>query len=114
MYAKFIVDAEDNDGRVTLFRRTLELYIKILAVAIATVASYNAGLRLTALFTNNAYRSTRAYIAVKKALVITQRLVNSCLLLGIAAFYALTGQFNRVRAARVLLICYELANPLLI
>src|SRR5690625_2804599 len=111
-FAKFIGAAEDADGRVTRFRRTLVLFIKILAVAISTVDSYNAGLRLTALFTNNAYRSTRAYIAVKKALVITQRLVNSSLLLGRAAFYALTGQITRARAAMVLFNRTASANPL--
>src|SRR5699024_195905 len=67
-FAKFIGVSEDADGSVTRFRNTLLLFVKILTVALATILSYNAGLRLTALFTNNAYRSTRTYIAVKKAL----------------------------------------------
>src|SRR5699024_2605332 len=111
-FAKFIGVSEDADGSVTRFRNTLLLFVKILTVALATILSYNAGLRLTALFTNNAYRSTRTYIAVKKALLITQRLVNSSLLLGRAAFYALTGQITRARAAMVLFNRTASANPL--
>lgn len=110
-FAKLIGATEDSTGRFAAFRAQLLFLVKVLAIVIASIITYNGALRLQALFLNNAYRSTRLYIAVQKALTLAQSAGRTAVLLLKAAFFALTGQTQKARAAMILLNRVSNLNP---
>lgn len=110
-FGKFIGAVDDSTGGVTRFRDALYFFVKILAIITAATLSYNAAVKLTAIFTNNAYRATKLYELAQKVSAITTNVLTAATLLGKAAFYALTGQIQKARAALRLLNMTTSVSP---
>lgn len=71
-FAKFIGATEDADGSVTSFRNALVFTLKILAVLVVGIFSYNTAIAISAAVTGTAHKQTLLYnIALKTKNIIT-------------------------------------------
>jgi TP901 family phage tail tape measure protein len=110
--AKFIGANEDADGSVTSFRDKLIFFIKVLSVFLVSIVSYNAAIKLTAVFTRTlALAQTLVNVATGKGKIITDLLRGSYLLLSASA-NLVTGNIVRANAAMRLFNTTVKLNPL--
>ncbi|MBO2546126.1 phage tail tape measure protein [Salegentibacter sp. BDJ18] len=96
-FAKFIGASEDASGEVTVWRNRLLAVVKVLAVVLAAVLSYNAALKLTALWTARASAATKIHYALlvaqevaTKSLAIAKALLTGNIKKAVIAYRALT------------------------
>jgi len=83
-----------------------------IKAVIAVLASYRAGLLLTALFTKGAWQQTLIYNAIQKAKVIGENIARGSTLLYAAAKALLTGNIVRATAALRVFNTVTRLNPL--
>ncbi len=108
-FGKFIGAVEDGDGEVTRFRNNLVSFLKTVLVITVAILSYNTALKLTTLWTTNAWQATRLYALVQKiSTASTYAQLVAIDLLNIAKL-VLTG---RLKAARVAMIAFNTATKL--
>lgn len=110
-FAKFIGASEDAEGSVTRFRERLVLLLKIILILITAVISYNAALRLSAMWTARAEIATRALNVVKARTIVLFHLARAGALLYAAAKALLTGNTVRATAAMKLFRAAMMATP---
>lgn len=98
-FSKFIGASEDADGSVTRFRNRLVALLKTVIIITAAVLSYNAALKLSVLWTNNAWKATKLYNLIQKITTVTTNTLKGATLLFKAAMLALTGNIKKASAA---------------
>jgi len=96
-FAKFIGASEDATGEVTIWRSRLLAVVKVMAVVLAAVLSYNAALKLSALWTARASAVTKIHYALllaqeiaTKSLAIAKALLTGNIKKAVLAYRALT------------------------
>lgn len=108
----FIGASEDADGSVTRFRNRLINLIKTILIITIAVVSYNTALKLTTLWTTNAYKATALYNIIQKVTAASTAVLRSVTLLMSAAYNFLTGNITRARAAMLLFNSSMLLSPI--
>jgi len=111
-FAKLIGATEDADGKVEGFRNRLIFLIKVITIVIASYISYNAALRLTALWTRTVSSVTTILTAIQNRGAVVTGLLRSAQLLLSAAYYAVTGNTTRATAAMRLFNATAASNPI--
>ena len=110
--AKFIGATEDADDKVTGFRNKLIFFLKILTVLTVSIFSYNAALKLTAIYSRTlATVQTLVNVATGRGKIIADLLRGSYLLLSSAA-NLVTGNTIRANAAMKLFNATVKTNPI--
>lgn len=110
-FAKLIGATEDLDGSVTRFRDRLIVFLKVLAIIITSYISYNAALRLNALWTNrNVMAQAMLNMIKSRGVIITNTLKAAYLYLS-ARMYLMTGNTQKAAAAMQALNTTMRLNP---
>jgi TP901 family phage tail tape measure protein len=110
--AKLIGASDDADGSAQRLRDRFIFMIKIIAIVVTSYISYNAAVKLTALWTNGLATATQILTAIQnRSAVMTGFLRNAQLLLA-ASYYTITGNTVRATAAMRLFNASASANPL--
>jgi TP901 family phage tail tape measure protein len=65
-FSKLVGASEDADGSVGRFKNGMLALMKAIVLVLATIYSYNAGVKITALLTNKAWQATKLYNIVLK------------------------------------------------
>jgi tubulin-specific chaperone A len=111
-FAKLIGATADADGKMEGFRNRLIFLIKVLAIVITSYVSYNAALRLTALWTQTLSSLTTILNAIQNRGAVATGLLRSAQLLLASAYYAVTGNTSRATAAMRLFNATSASNPI--
>ena len=111
-FAKFIGASEDADGSVTRFRNRLVNLLKTVLIITIAILSYNTALKLTTLWTTNAWQATKLYNIIQKVTAASTTVLRAATLLMSAAFNFVTGNIARARAAMVLFNRTMLLSPI--
>ncbi|MBL87231.1 MAG: phage tail tape measure protein [Winogradskyella sp.] len=98
-FSKFIGASEDADGSVTRFRNRLVALLKTVIIITAAVLSYNTALKLSVLWTNNAWKATKLYNLIQKITTVSTNTLKGATLLLKAAMLAATGNIKKASAA---------------
>lgn len=110
--AKLIGASDDADGSAQRLRDRFIFLVKILAIVITSYISYNAAVKLTALWTNGLATATQILTAIQNRGAIVTGLLRSAQLLLAASYYTITGNTVRATAAMRLFNASASANPI--
>ena len=111
-FAKLIGATEDLDGSVTRFRDRLIVFLKVLTILVVSLLSYNAALRLTALWTKTVSTAQAIYNMIATRGAVATNLLRSSQLLLSSAYYLVTGNVTRATAAMRLFNMVSKMNPI--
>lgn len=110
--AKLIGASDDADGSAQRLRDRFIFMIKIIAIVVTSYISYNAAVKLTALWTNGLATATQILTAIQNRSAVMTGLLRNAQLLLAAAYYTVTGNTVRASAAMRLFNASASANPL--
>jgi len=110
--ANFIGASDDADGSAKRLRDRFIFMIKIIAIVVTSYISYNAAVKLTALWTNGLAAATQILNAIQNRGAVVSGLLRSSQLLLAASYYTITGNTVRATAAMRLFNASASANPL--
>lgn len=111
-FGKLIGAVEDTDGAVTKWKAKLLNAIKIVAVLIAGLVSYNGALKLVALYQNGLTSSTYLLTIAQKANALTGGLLKAAVSLLQFVYYGLTLQTKKATIAQNSLNLAMKMNPI--
>ncbi|MFV8268479.1 phage tail tape measure protein [Flavobacterium sp. GT2N3] len=110
--ANLIGASDDADGSAQRLRDRFIFMIKIIAIVVTSYLSYNAAVKLTALWTNGLATATQILNAIQNRGAVMTGILRSAQLLLAASYYTITGNTVRATAAMRLFNASASANPL--
>jgi TP901 family phage tail tape measure protein len=110
--ANLIGASDDADGSAKRLRDRFIFMIKIIAIVVTSYISYNAAVKLTAMWTNGLAAATQILNAIQNRGAIVTGILRSAQLLLAASYYTITGNTVRATAAMRLFNASASANPL--
>ncbi|MFA9191163.1 phage tail tape measure protein [Flavobacterium sp. FZUC8N2.13] len=110
--AKLIGASDDADGSAQRLRDRYIFLVKILTIVVTSYISYNAAVKLTALWTNGLATATQILTAIQNRGAIVTGLLRSAQLLLAASYYTIRGNTVRATAAMRLFNASASANPI--
>tara|TARA_R110002126_G_scaffold39767_2_gene117617 strand:- start:34611 stop:38108 length:3498 start_codon:yes stop_codon:yes gene_type:complete len=111
-FGKVIGAVEDSDGSVTKWKAKLLNAIKIVAVLIAGLVSYNGALKLVALYQNGLTSSTYLLTIAQKANALTGGLLKTAATALQYVYFSLTLQTNKATIAQKAFNLATKMNPI--